>query len=112
MFQTEQFDSIDRGANNATGGIINQYKKMGDPVKFGQFIIQILLFLAGMAGIYMTLSEKVETQRVEIDYLKNADKDKAILIKDLYQQQSQQFIEINSKLTDILIKLENKENKK
>lgn len=85
---------------------------MGDPVKFGQFLIQILLFLAGMAGMWMSLSEKVETQRVEIDYLKNADKDKALLIKDLYQQQTQQINEINAKLTDILIKLENKENKK
>lgn len=85
---------------------------MGDPVKFGQFLIQILLFLAGMTGMWMTLSQKVETQRVEIDYLKGADKDKATLIKDLYQQQSQQINEINGKLTDILIKLENKENKK
>lgn len=98
--------------DNATGGIINKHKKMGDPVKFGQFIIQILVFLAGMAGMYMTLSEKVETQRVEIDYLKNSDKDKSLLIKDLYQQQTQQFQEINSKLTDIRIMLENKANKK
>ncbi len=98
--------------DNAIGGIIDKYKKMSDPVKFGQFIIQILLFLAGMAGMYMTLSEKVETQRVEIDYLKKSDIDKSLLIKDLYQQQGQQFKEINSKLTDILIKLENKENKK
>jgi|SRR5688572_21225206 hypothetical protein len=112
MLQAKRIDSIDRGNDNATGGIINKSKKMGDPVKFGQFLIQILLFLAGMAGMYMTLSEKVETQRVEIEYLKGADKDKAVLIKDLYQQQSQQFNEINSKLTDILIKLENKENKK
>lgn len=112
MLQTEQLDSIAGGDNNATGGIINKPKKMGDPVKFGQFLIQILLFLAGMAGMWMTLSEKVETQRVEIEYLKNADKDKALLIKDLYQQQSQQINEINGKLTDILIKLENKENKK
>lgn len=85
---------------------------MGDPVKFGQFLIQILLFLAGMAGMWMTLSERVQTQRVEIDYLKSSDKDKALLIKDLYQKQSDQFKEINSKLTDILIVLEKKENKK
>lgn len=84
---------------------------MGDPVKFGQFLIQILLFLAGMAGMWMTLSQKVETQRVEIDYLKGADKDKSILIKDLYQQQAQQINEINKNLTDIRIMLENKANK-
>lgn len=112
MLQTERINSIDGRVDNVTGGIINHKKKMGDPVKFGQFLIQILLFLAGMAGMWMTLSQKVETQRVEIDYLKGADRDKSILIKDLYQQQSQQFNEINSKLTDILIKLENKENKK
>ena len=112
MLQTEQLDFIAGRANNATGGIINKPKKMGDPVKFGQFLIQILLFLAGMAGMWMSLSEKVETQRVEIDYLKNADKDKALLIKDLYQQQAQQINEINKNLTDIRIMLENKENKK
>jgi hypothetical protein len=112
MLQTKRMDINAGRIDNATGGIINNHKKMGDPVKFGQFIIQILLFLAGMAGMYLTLSKEVETQRVEIDYLKNADKDKATLIRDLYQQQGQQFQEINSKLTDIRVMLENKENKK
>ncbi len=112
MFQTKRIDSIPGGADNADSGINIQPKKMGDPVKYGQFIIQILLFLAGMAGLYITLSEKSETNRIEIEYLKAADKDKALLIKDQAQQQSQQYKEIMGELTEIKIMMQNKENKK
>jgi hypothetical protein len=100
-------DTSFRNADNDSGGI-DKPKKMGDPVKFGSFIIQTLLFLGAIAGIYMTLSEKVATQQVVIDYLRDTDKYRASQIKEM----SQQFNEINEKLTDILIKLENKENKK
>lgn len=100
-------DSTFGGADNATGGI-DKPKKMGDPVKFGSFIIQTLLFFGAIAGIYMTLSEKVATQQVVIENLRDNDRFRASQIKEM----SQQFNEINGKLTDILIKLENKENKK
>jgi hypothetical protein len=57
-------------------------------------------------------SNKIETQRLRIEFLENNSRDQALMIKDLNQQQNQQYKEISSKLTDILVSLQNKENKK
>ncbi len=85
---------------------------MDKTLKVWQAIMATVLFIISVGSLFFSLYSQVISQRRDIDYLKDADKDKALLIKDLYQQQIQQNKETNAKLTEILIKLETKENKK
>lgn len=105
-------DSNDGGINYVSGGIINLYKKMEKVLKVWQAILGLVTLIITVGTIIVNQSNKIETQRLRIEFLENDSRDKGLLIKDLNQQQTQQYKEINSKLTDILVKLENKENKK
>lgn len=105
-------DSNDGGINHVSGGIINLYKKMEKVLKVWQAILGLVMLIITVGTIIVNQSNKIETQRLRIEFLENDSRDKGLLIKDLNQQQTQQYKEINSKLTDILVKMENKENKK
>ena len=63
-------------------------------------------------SIIVNLTTTIKDQGKDIEYLKKDNIDFKLQIKDLYQQQNQQYNTINSKLTDILVSLQNKENKK
>lgn len=85
---------------------------MEKTLKLWQAVISVIVLLISVGTIIVNQSNKIETQGLEIRYLKDADKDKALQIKDLNQQVNQAIKEINSKLTDIQVMLQNKENKK
>jgi len=81
-------------------------------LKVWQAVLGTIVLMISIGTIIVNLSNTVETQKLRIEFLETDSKDKGLLIKDLNQQQTQQYKEISSKLTDILVKLENKENKK
>lgn len=87
-------------------------KKMEKNLKLWQAVISVIVLVITVGTLIVNQSNKIETQSVEIKYLKDADKDKALQIKDLNQQLNQSYKEINEKLTDIMVMLQNKENKK
>lgn len=112
MLQAERIDSNDGGINNVSGSIINLYKKMEKVLKVWQAILGLVTLIITVGSIIVNQSNKIETQRLRIEFLENNSRDQGLLIKDLNQQQTQQYKEINAKLTDILVSLQNKENKK
>lgn len=81
-------------------------------IKVWQAVVTTLVLLITIITAIINQSNKIETQRLRIEFLENDSRDKGLQIKDLNQAQAQQYKEINSKLTDILINLQNKENKK
>jgi len=101
MLQTERIYSDGRGIDNVNGNIINRIEKMDKTLKLGHAIIAFIGLVITVVTMIVNQSNKIETQRLRIEFLESGQRDMML-----------QYREINSKLTDILIKLENKENKK
>jgi predicted site-specific integrase-resolvase len=103
----------DAGGNiNDTGSINNSIKKMDKHLKIGQALFALIGIIITVMTMIVNQSNKIETQRLRIEFLETASRDQALQIKSLNQESNQQYKEINQKLTDILISLQNKENKK
>lgn len=81
--------------------INNTLKEMDKGLKLWQAVISFLVLLITVVTLIVNQSNKIETQALRIDYLESTQRDNALILK-----------EINGKLTDILIKIENKEDKK
>lgn len=81
-------------------------------LKVWQAVLGTIALLLTGGTVIVNQSNKIETQRLRIEFLENSARDQSLQIKDLNQQQTMQYKEINSKLTDILVSLQNKENKK
>lgn len=101
MLQAKRIDSNDGGINHVSGSIINLYKKMEKVLKVWQAILGLVTLIITVGTIIVNQSNKIETQSLRIEFLESGQRDMML-----------QYKEINSKLTDILVKLENKENKK
>lgn len=86
--------------------------QMEKTLKIWQAVMSLVILVISIGTIIVNQSNKLETQRLRIEYLESSDKDKALNIKDLNLQMNQSYKEINIKLTDIQIMLQNKENKK
>lgn len=112
MLQTKRMDSTGGGIDNGTRIITNSIKKMENVLKIWQAVIGTIIVLITIFTLIINQSNKIETQRLRIEFLENSSRDNSLLIKDLNQSQNQQYKEINVKLTDILIALQNKQNKR
>lgn len=112
MLQTERIYSNAGRDSDANIGILNILSKMEKGLKIWQAIMATIGILLTGGTILVNQSNKIETQRLRIEFLEADSRDKGLQIKDLNQQQAQQYKEISSKLTDILVSLQNKENKK
>ena len=85
---------------------------MENGLKIWHAVVATFGLLITIITLIVMLSTKIENQRLRIEFLEVVYKDHGLQIKDLNQQQAQQYKEINNKLTDILVNLQNKENKK
>lgn len=97
-------DSNDTGSDNGGSGIMdinNTPKDMDKGLKIWQAVVSFLVLLITVVTLIVNQSNKIETQALRINYLESSQRDNALHLK-----------EINSKLTDILILLQNKEDKK
>jgi hypothetical protein len=101
MLQAERIHSDGRGIDNVNGNIINRIEKMDKTLKLGHAIFAFIGLIITVGTMIVNQSNKIETQRLRIEFLESGQRDMML-----------QYREINSKLTDILVKLENKENKK
>jgi hypothetical protein len=101
MLQTTGIDSnIGRG-DNGTGSILNRITNMEKGLKIWHAVLATISILITGGTILVNQSNKIETQQLRIQMLETNQRDANLTLK-----------EINGKLTDILVKLENKENKK
>lgn len=85
---------------------------MDKHLKIGQAIIAFIGILITVVTMIVNQSNKIETQRLRIEFLETSSRDQNLQIKDLNQQINAKYEAVNSKLTDILVVLQNKENKK
>jgi hypothetical protein len=77
---------------------------MRKPIEIWQFILAVVALLGTSGAWVLDQSNQIERQKVRIEILEEAQRDDRLLFKDIQQQ----FKEQNSKLTDILILLQNK----
>lgn len=112
MLQTIGSTTNSRSGSNDSYSLQNSFLKMEKELKLWHAFLATLSLLITIIGIIVVFSNKVETQRLRLDYLEGIQKDQSIQIKDINQRSEQQYKEINSKLTEILIMMQNKENKK
>ena len=112
MFQAMRSNRDGRGINYVTGSIINRIQKMEKSIKLWQVVLTAIGILITVVTLIVNQSNKIETQRLRIEFLETSSRDQGLQIKDLNQQVNQKIETMNGKLTDILIALQNKENKK
>lgn len=76
-------------------------KMMEKGFKIWHAVISFLLLLITVVGLIVNQSTKIETQGLRINYLESAQRDNSLQLK-----------EMNGKLNEILIILQNKEDRK
>lgn len=74
---------------------------MDKGLKIWQAVVSFLVLLITIVTLIINQSNKIETQALRINFLESAQRDNAL-----------QYKEINQKLTDILVLMQNKEDKK
>jgi hypothetical protein len=87
--------------DNSTLDIKNALKEMDKGLKLWQGVISFLILLITVVTLIVNQSNKIETQALRINYLESSQRDNALILK-----------EMNQKLTDILITLQTKEDKR
>jgi predicted site-specific integrase-resolvase len=112
MLQTIGGTTGSRSNTDDTNSLKNISIKMDKGLKIWQAFLATLSMFLTIVGAVILFTNKVETQRLRLDYLESTQKDQGLQIKDVNQRNEQQYKEINDKLTDILIMMQNKENKK
>ena len=85
---------------------------MEKTIKLWQVILGTLSIVITVGMLIINQTNKIETQRLRIEFLETSSRDQGLQIKDLNQQINTKYETMNGKLTDILIALQNKENKK
>ena len=70
-------------------------------MKAWQGLVSLILLLITIGTAVVSQSNKIETQALRISYLESMQRDQTL-----------QFKEINGRLTEILVALQNKQNKK
>jgi hypothetical protein len=73
---------------------------MDKQLKVWHFAIVVFLAVVSVVVMIVNQSNKIETQGIRITYLESAQRDNALLLR-----------EMNGKLTEILIQLQNKKDK-
>lgn len=84
---------------------------MEKTVKLWQAILGTIMLFITIGTAIVNQSNKIETQKLRIEFLESTARDQALQIKDLNQQSTSQIKEINQKLTDILVTMQNKEDR-
>lgn len=107
MVQARTASGTIPGLTNGGSRNPNLTQKMEKTVKLWQAIIATIVLIITVVTAIINQSTKIEGQRMQIEFLQSISRDQAIQIKDI----NVQFKEINSKLTDILIALQNKEDR-
>jgi uncharacterized membrane protein (DUF106 family) len=84
---------------NKDSNFTTQYV-MKKPLELWQAFVTGVLLIGSVTGAFVNLTNKIQTQQIRLEYLESERQD--------YKNQ---FKEINSKLTEILIEVHNKEDR-
>ncbi len=113
MFQAKRGGSmVGKYADGDTVIVPYNTKKMEKGLKIWQAIVSLILLLITIGTCIVNLSTRVESHRIKIEYLEGTQRDINLLIKDKIQSDNEQFGKIHEQLTEILVQLQDKENRK
>jgi hypothetical protein len=80
---------------------------MRKPLELWQALVSALIILGSSGAFVLDQTNQIERQAVRIQILEEQQRDDRLLFRDIQQQ----FKETNNKLTDILVILQNKEDR-
>ena len=114
MFQTKRNSSLlGRYADGSTIIIPNNNKKkMEKGLKIWQAVVSLILLAITVGTLIVNLSNKVETQKVKIEFLESNQRDLGLMLKEKVQSDNHRFDKIQEQLTQILVELQTKQNAK
>ncbi|HZI69681.1 MAG TPA: hypothetical protein VFD60_00825 [Nitrososphaeraceae archaeon] len=113
MLQTKRGgDMVGKYADGSTVIVPNNTKKMEKGLKIWQALVSLILLIITVGTMVVNLSNKVETLRVKNEFFESSLRDFNLLIKDKTISDNQRFDKIQDQLTQILIQLQEKENRK
>ena len=113
MFQTKRSSSlVGKYDDGNTDFVPYNSKKMENGLKIWQALVSLILLIITVGTLIVNLSNKVETQRIEIEFLKSTQRDTNIMMKDKIQSDNMEFGKIRDQLTQILVQLQEKQNRK
>lgn len=81
-------------------------------LKIWQAVVGAIAVIISMVTIVIHLATSLSDAKGEIERLKSDNIDNKLGIKDLNQQLNMKYDKMNDKLTEILVALQTKENKK
>lgn len=84
---------------------------MQEHLKIWQAVVSLIVLIITIGTAIVNQSNKIETNRLRIEFIESTQRDLHLLLKDQNQQNNAQFKEVQTKLTDILIILQNKQDK-
>lgn len=111
MVQATGMGTFDRGSNNDSSDSVNHEKDMEKTLKIWQAVLGFIGLIITVTTIIVNLSNKVETQRLRIELLETMSRDHGLLIKEISSRNQETYNRIQEQLTQILLKLENKEDR-
>ena|SRR5438309_10689376 len=112
MFQAKRNgDMVGKYVDGSTVIVPNQ-KKMEKGLKIWQAVISLILLTITVGTLVVNQSNKLETYRVRIEFLETTQRDYNIMLKDKVQSDNQRFDKIQDQLTQILVQLQEKQNRK
>lgn len=119
MLQTERIDSNAGRAYNVACCAFHIFKELAMQVKLWHLLSSVMAVLLGVGGLVWAQATQIAEQRKDIEYLKKDNTDFKIFIKDINNKldvmsikQEDRDKDSEKRLTEILITLQNKENRK
>src|SRR2546429_402988 len=111
MLQAKRGNSLVGKYDDGTTIITDtKYVKMEKGLKIWQALVSLILVSISVGTIIVNLSNKVETQRIKIEYLESTQRDFNLIIKDKVQSDNEKFDDIRKQLTEILVELKGKKD--
>jgi hypothetical protein len=113
MFQAKRNRSlVGEYVDGSTVIVPYNSKKMEKGLKIWQALVSLILLIISIGTMIVNLTNKVETQRVKIEFLESTQRDYNLMLKDKVQSDNNRFDKIQDQLTQILVQLQTKQNRK
>lgn len=118
MVQTKRSDSNGTGNGDGTNLNTDNLSQMDKGLKIGHALLALLGFMLTVVTLIVNQSNKIETQRLRIEFLETVSRDHGIQIRDLtglintnYVQMKTDVSDVKAELKEIRVMLQTKEDR-
>lgn len=111
MVQTERNNNPNGITDNGVVSDPNNIPEMEKGLKIWQAFVGLFGILVTVITLLINQSNKIETQKLRIEFLESVTRDHGLQIKEMASKNSQDYNQINNKLNDIMIMMQNKEDR-